>query len=155
MTYIDKLIDNCQRAKAARPVSEFEFSDSSQLNGIKRAIYIIEEIGGDSAKTFNALKEFKSKQRKEDKGRACPRLNAPSKVMYVGSSTTGLKTRIKQHRGQGTEGTYALHLEHWFDGEYRIRVKVYDEPKEVLQIIEDAISYDLSPAFGKQGGNNK
>jgi hypothetical protein len=27
--------------------------------------------------------------------------------------------------------------------------------KEVLQIIEDSLSYDLSPAFGKKGGNNK
>lgn len=150
MIYIDKLMENCQRAKSAKPISEFVLNDDSELNGIRKAIYIIEEIGGDSTRTFNALKEYKQVTK-----RACPKLNSPSKVLYVGSSTTGLETRIKQHRGHGPKGTYALHLKQWFKGEYRIRVKVYDEPKEVLQIIEDSISYDLAPAFGKQGGNNK
>jgi len=40
-------------------------------------------------------------------------------------------------------------------GEYKITILVYDEPIEILQIIEDNISYNLKPAFGKMGGNNK
>jgi Uri superfamily endonuclease len=75
--------------------------------------------------------------------------------MYVGSSTTGVKKRIEQHLGDGPAKTYALHLKHWFEGEYKITVKVYDEPINVLQILEDALSYELQPAFGKRGGNNK
>lgn len=149
MTYIDRLLENCQRAKAAKPKREFVLSDPSQLNGIKKAIYIIEEVGGDDERTFNALKKYK-----KDAKAACPRLNSPSQVLYVGSSTTGLKTRIMQHKGHGSERTYALHLKNWFKGEYRIRIKIYDEPKEVIQIIEDSLSHDLAPAFGKQGGNN-
>ena len=75
--------------------------------------------------------------------------------MYVGSSTTDVKKRIEQHLGNGLKDTYALHLSHWFKGKYKITIRVYDEPIEVLQIIEDALSHDLSPAFGKRGGNNK
>ena len=32
---------------------------------------------------------------------------------------------------------------------------VFDEKKEVLQLIEDNLSFQLKPAFGKLGGNNK
>jgi Uri superfamily endonuclease len=150
MSYIDTLIENCNRAKSAQPAKEFELSDISDLDGIVNAIYIIEEIGGDADKTFIELSNYK-----KAKQRACPRLNAPAQVMYVGSSTTGVKKRIEQHLGDGPKGTYALHLKHWFNGRHRITIKVYDEPLEVIQIIEDALSHDLAPAFGKRGGNNK
>jgi len=76
--------------------------------------------------------------------------------MYVGSSTTGVDKRIKQHIGDGPKGTYALHLRHWFDGEYTVTIKQYDNKlREVIQVIEDDLSDQLKPAFGKQGGNNK
>ena len=57
--------------------------------------------------------------------------------------------------GHGNKGTYALHLSHWFAGKFKITVKQYDVAGDVLQIIEDDLSYSLKPAFGKQGGNNK
>ncbi len=150
MTYIDTLIENCIKAKEARPTNEITYDNSSQLKGIEKAIYMIEEIDGSPEKTFIDFSHYK-----KSKERACPKLNAPSRVMYVGSSTTGIKNRIEQHIGNGYKGTYALHLSHWFTGQYRIIVKVYDVPIEVLQIIEDALSHDLAPAFGKQGANNK
>lgn len=46
-------------------------------------------------------------------------------------------------------------MSHWFKGRYKITIKVYDEELGVLQIIEDNISHNLKPAFGKLGGNNK
>jgi hypothetical protein len=150
MSYIDTLIQNCQKAKIAKPIQVFVLSNDSQLNNIDKAIYIIEELDGDHKKTYEALKAYK-----DSSHRACPKLNAPSPVMYVGSSTTGIKKRIEQHLGDGPEKTYALHLKHWFKGKHRITIKVFDEPLEVLQIIEDALSYELKPAFGKRGGNNK
>ena len=150
MTYIDTLIEKCNRAKAAKPVKDFVVLDISDLDNIDKAIYIIEEVDGDSEKTFIALSNYK-----KSKQRACPRLNAPSQVMYVGSSTTSVKKRIEQHLGIGPKDTYSLHLKHWFKGKHKITIKVYDEPIDVIQIIEDALSHDLSPAFGKQGGNNK
>jgi len=150
MTYIDTLIENCKKAKAAKPVQDFVLSDISELDNIEKAIYIIEEIGGNNEETFNALRNYK-----KTKQRACPKLNAPSSVMYVGSSTTGIRKRIKQHLGDGPKGTYALHLKHWFNGKKKITIKVFSEPAAVIQIIEDALSHDLAPAFGKAGGNNK
>ncbi len=150
MNYIDSLIENCQKAKSAKPISDFVLTDVTQIIGINKAIYIIEEIGGDSNKTFNLFSTYKKL-----KQRACPKLNAPSPVMYVGSSTTGIKKRIDQHLGNGPKDTYALHLKHWFNGQYKITIKVYDEPLAVLQIIEDALSHELNPAFGKRGSNNK
>jgi len=150
MAYIETLIENCQKAKSAKPVRDFVFSDKSQLNNIDKAIYIIEEVGGDSEQTFIALSNYK-----KTKQRACPKLNAPSPVMYVGSSTTGVMKRIEQHLGNGPKDTYALHLKYWFKGKHKITIKVFDEPLEVLQLIEDALSHDLAPAFGKRGGNNK
>ena len=150
MSYIDTLIENCERAKLAQPINEFVISEVSELDGIKTGIYIIEEISGNSQITFDSMLKFK-----KTKKRACPKLNSPSPVLYVGSSTTGIKKRIKQHLGDGPANTYALHLSHWFRGKYKITVKIFEEPIRVLQIIEDSISHELSPAFGKSGGNNK
>ena len=46
-------------------------------------------------------------------------------------------------------------MSQWFDGDYEVRILEYEVPIEILQLIEDAISYDLNPAFGKKLGNNK
>ena len=135
MSYIDTLIENCKSAKAALPSRVIEMEDLSALDGVKKAIYIIEEAEGNPEETFLAFSRYK-----ESKKRACAKLNKPSKVMYVGSSTTGVKKRIEQHMGQGNKGTYALHLSHWFDGKYKVTVKQYDVTDDVLQIIEDDLS---------------
>jgi len=150
MSYIDKLIANCLLAKEAVPIREFELKNISELDGMKQAIYIIEQIDEDIEKTFSNFSEYRKKEK-----RKCAKLNSPCKVMYVGSSTTDVKKRIKQHQGYGHPSTYALHLKYWFDGESKITIRQYDEAKEVLQIIEDDLSDRLKPAFGKQGGNNK
>ena len=150
MSYIDRLIANCQAAKKASPEREFVMEDISGLEGIDQAIYVIEQIDGDSEKTFIEFSQYK-----KTKERSCSKLNSPSQVMYVGSSTTGLKNRISQHIGDGPIGTYSLHLKHWYRGKYKVSIKVYSEPIEVLQIIEDDLSDKLQPAFGKKGGNNK
>ena len=44
MDYIDRLIENCHLAKTSIPVQEFEYKSMDNLDGIKQAIYIIEEI---------------------------------------------------------------------------------------------------------------
>jgi len=87
----------------------------------------------------------------------CPKINGNlSEVLYVGSSTTGVSKRLKQHLGYGPAKTYSLHLCHWLKGDVRISIFEYQEVKrDVLQLIEDAISAEQNPMFGKQGGNNK
>ncbi|WPC75292.1 GIY-YIG nuclease family protein [Vibrio porteresiae] len=92
---------------------------------------------------------------KASHSKACCKVNKPSEVLYVGSSTTGIKKRLTQHLVDCADQTYALHLYAWFKGKYKVDVLEYDEPNEVIQLIEDNISNKLKPAFGKQGGNNK
>lgn len=122
----------------------------SDLIGIEKAIYVIEQTKGDCDETFQNFVRFK-----QSTTRKCARSNSPSLTLYVGSSTTNLRKRISEHMGDGNKATYALHLSHWFNGEYKVTVKVYECSAEVLQIIEDALSDKLKPAFGKQGGNNR
>ena len=150
MSYIDRLIENCMLAKQASPIKEFEFKDLNDLDNIKQAIYIIEEIDGKNEDTFCKYSRYKEKGE-----RKCAKLNSPSNVIYVGSSITGVKKRIEQHIGNGHKETYALHLKYWFKGKFKIIIKQYDVANDVLQIIEDDLSDQLKPAFGKQGGNNK
>ena len=126
MTYIQALIDNCHLALGASPVHQFVIDDFvnqdlAQLDGIKTAIYRIEQLEGDPEKTFLDMSEFKKRG-----DRKCPKLNAPSPILYVGSSTTGLRKRIEQHIGNKHKDTYALHLAHWFDNRCRLTVYQYD-----------------------------
>ena len=150
MSYIDTLIKNCEIAKVAKPIKEFELRCLTQLDNIKQAIYIIEQVDNDIHKVFQDFSEYKAL-----KERKCAKLNIPSKTMYVGSSITGVRKRIEQHKGLSSSSTYALHLKYWFKGELKIIIKQYDQDRDVLQIIEDDLSNQLKPAFGKQGGNGK
>ena len=59
MDYIDKIIEDCQSAKKACALREFEMQNIDDLNGITHAIYIFEEIGGDVQKTYDELKVYK------------------------------------------------------------------------------------------------
>ena len=151
MAYLDDLIEDCRAAKKAKPIRQFIMAELHELKEIKSAIYIIRERNADTVSTFQAFQEFKKK-----KERRCAKLNHPSSTLYVGSSTTGLMKRVKQHLGDGPRSTYALHLSHLAAlQEIEIEILQYDVPREVLQLIEDSISVDLKPAFGKLGGNNK
>lgn len=60
-----------------------------------------------------------------------------------------------QHLKEGPKYTYALHMAHWFKVKVITKILEYNVKLPVLQIIEDSISYNLKPSFGKQGGNNK
>lgn len=153
MSYFDTLIHNVIAAKAATPVKTITIispDDLPLLDGITTAIYSITQTSGCPEESFVSMQKYKG-----SKKRACPKLNEPSSVMYVGSSTTGVRKRIEQHIGLGHPKTYALHLSYWFNEGYEITVSEYDEGREVVQLIEDAISHDLKPAFGKTGSNNK
>ncbi|UAB71685.1 GIY-YIG nuclease family protein [Vibrio sp. SCSIO 43132] len=150
MEYLDRLIDTCNKAKTTSSIAEFKATSFDDIPDIERGIYIIQEIGGNSDFTYQSFVDFKQKKLK-----ACSRVNAPSSVLYVGSSTTGLKKRLKQHLISCPDKTYSLHMYAWFEGAYEVRILQYDAPSEIIQLIEDGISFELSPAFGKQGGNNK
>ncbi|WP_334428569.1 GIY-YIG nuclease family protein [Vibrio alginolyticus] len=150
MEYLDRLIRDCETAKAVKPKSDFTVASFDEVPDIDKRNYIIKEVGGCAESTFESFVDFKRKKLK-----ACSKVNSPSHVLYVGSSTTGLRKRLRQHLVNCPSKTYSLHMYQWFDGKYEVRILEYDVPIEVLQLIEDAMSYDLKPAFGKQGGNNK
>ncbi|WP_415232630.1 hypothetical protein [Pseudophaeobacter arcticus] len=92
-----------------------------------------------------------------------------SYVLYVGSKRrVGLRGRIRQHLSDNASSqTYALKLGCWYPWKCRVHFRQYDLPKsaigsredkfygQVLQIIEDSISEELEPMFGKRGGNAK
>lgn len=84
-----------------------------------------------------------------------------SDVLYVGSSTTDFKTRIKNHLG--TEGTrvYSLHLCKWDNClEYDLKIFAYEVISEsdetierfIVEILEQQFWDKLSPIFGKRSG---
>lgn len=158
MRYLEELKRQCEDAMKAKPRRVFEMKDESDLDGVEHAIYVIDEIGGDPNKTFDRYSEYRKTQSEKDKKdkRACAALNAPSPTLYVGSSTKGIRSRVRQHVGEGPNGTYALHLKHWFEGKYKITIRDYgDLDRSIIQLIEDDLSYELKPAFGKKGGNGK
>jgi hypothetical protein len=150
MNYLEKLISNCESAMKAIPSREFVMQEISELDEITQAIYVIEQEGGSKEETFLEFSRYK-----QTSSRRCARLNSPSIFLYVGSSVTKLKNRIKEHDGDGSPSTYALNLKHWFKGNKKITIKVYDQSREVLQLIEDALADDLKPAFGKKGSNTR
>lgn len=158
-SYLDQLIANCEEAKKALPIREIvldNIKDIDKTKGIKSAIYIIQEVNGCPFKTFNDFTLFKEGEGvKGDKGMRCAQLNSPSEILYIGSSTTSLKGRLKQHTIGVNSGTYALRLNNWFTGQYLIHIKEYDVSREVLQLIEDDLAFELQPAFGKRGPNSK
>ena len=158
MRYLEELKALIEKALKAKPKRIFEMKNLSDLDDVGHAIYVFEEIDGKPKETYEKFSRYKSAQTRKPKAerRACAALNEPSSILYVGSSTTGIKTRIKGHLGDGAKGTYALHLSSWFEGKYKVTVRDYgDLDRRVIQLIEDDLSYELKPAFGKKGGNGK
>ena len=153
MTYLDELIAACKLAKSACPTNEIvlksvEDIDSTMISG--PAVYVIEDLSNDLIATHQKLIQYKATST-----RKCPKINQPSKTMYVGSSQSSVSKRLKQHIGYGPRQTYALNLSFWFDGDFKIRILTYDVSALVLQLVEDDLSHRLRPAFGKRGSNNR
>jgi len=163
--YLNALTRNIKAAQEARASQSITFSvnpcDSEEVvkrctavDGLKNAIYVIsrEPETSDADAIKAQLVAFKKQS-----ARKCPKINTNiSEVLYVGSSTTGVNKRLKQHLGYGHEQTYAMQLCHWFSEEVHVSVFEYEGvERDVLQLIEDAVSCELNPMFGKQGGNNK
>jgi len=152
MKYLEDLIADAAVALKTFPIKEQVITNLDDINllSITKGIYIIEEVNGDKTETFNSFLSHKYKNLV-----AMPKSNLPRDVMYVGSSRKSLKDRLLQHAGYGYRKTYALHLKDWFKGQVKITIKEYNVSDSVLQLIEDAIAFDLSPAFGRRGSNNK
>jgi hypothetical protein len=118
------------------------------------AIYII-KLGptADRVAVRDALNLQKT--RKLD-GRAYPRIHkvSGSEFMYVGSSGNCVK-RLMEHLGFGAKSTYSLHMSSWATGlvgDFEIEILKYtDIDQTVLCAIEDQLSKEMKPLFGRRG----
>ncbi|OTG78981.1 hypothetical protein B9T33_13530 [Acinetobacter sp. ANC 5054] len=152
MRYLDKIIQYCEQAKQTQPERIFVYSKAEPLDLCAHYIYVIEQVGGDIQQSYDDFAAFKAR-----KTHACAKLNQPNTILYVGSSRTGVHKRLKQHLGFGPKGTYALHMNEWFQGEYQISLRQYPATiaPQVLQLLEDDLAQSLKPAFGKLGANHQ
>lgn len=160
MTYVEQLIANAAAAQEAadKPVKRYtiykgdrwDYNPNSKNSSIYTVWATQTENYPNPESIFEAMAEYK-----KTKQRSCPKVNSPNWCLYVGSCITNLKRRINDHLGYGNELTSALQLSHWYYGFWKIEVCEYNTSKEIIQIIEDSLAYDLKPAFGKRGPNNK
>lgn len=118
------------------------------------AIYII-KLGPTA--DWTAVRDAMVRQKTEKlDDRAYPRIheNSPSEYMYVGSSHDCV-SRLIGHFGLGAKKTYSLHMSSWATGlvgGFEIEILKYaDIEQTVLCAIEDHLSQELRPLFGRRG----
>jgi hypothetical protein len=84
-----------------------------------------------------------------------------SDVLYVGSSTTDFKTRIKNHLGTAGTQVFSLHLCKWDNSlDYDLEISVYEVistntetiDRLIVEILEQQFWDKLKPVFGKRSG---
>lgn len=127
----------------------------ASLAGTQTAIYAISLPEADPATIHRALSKARDdKVDGRSYSRVLPLGEAPSNVLYVGSSRT-LRKRLMEHLGFGPKKTFSLHLRQWGHGlgPVRIDVRAYpaDLPNGLLCALEDYMADQLRPLFGKRG----
>lgn len=158
MSYIDDLIHACLIAKQTFAIKTFQFYNTDNLEFLHiykqdKIIYVIELVEGSPQDVFDKLKAFQALKTQY----ACPKINHPARTLYVGSCRSHFPRRMRQHFTEQYPTTSGLHLNQWYQGQVKVRCYVYatDILPEVLQLLEDDLSHQLNPAFGKKGANNK
>jgi len=124
-------------------------------------IYIFKITESDNAiKTIiEAYLKFdkKNKPRVLGKTHNVSRFNKSSNTtscLYVGSSKS-LKSRIKQHLGDGGKRTYSLDLHHWFPKNIDVTIDIYSgnsANQQTIEMIEHGFWDAYQPQFGKRSG---
>ena len=81
-----------------------------------------------------------------------------SGTLYVGSSRSGFRDRMRKHIGTTNTRTYAMHLKEWLKSTPgHIEVEYFTFEDKVshlqLQVIEDSLWDYYSPIFGKKGAH--
>ena len=118
-------------------------------------LYVISRLTDSPSSEIVSRKFADAKDTDGDERRCYPRLNAPSSILYVGSSEK-IHQRLKEHLGFGSKKTFSLQLAAWarqLDLALKICCAQYpaDTPSEVLQALEDTLWFELKPMFGRQG----
>ncbi|GAA6765683.1 hypothetical protein AAFH68_16210 [Flavobacterium sp. CGRL1] len=151
-----------------------EFRDKSTLKGHLHKIpenrypliYVFEIQSAENARTLigqfeDFYLENKRKTDRIEKIKLSKYNKRFSNVLYVGSSTTDFKTRIKYHLGTEAGGVYSMHLSKWDNSfEYDLKISAYQVISQsgqiverfIVEIIEQQIWDKLNPVFGKRSG---
>lgn len=104
--------------------------------------------------TVNAMKKRKRNKYK------LPMVNtnsAASKILYVGKTNNNFKTRLEQHLGYKSPGTYSLHLSQWavdLGLKLELNYAQIDLPNDrimLLEQIENVLHQALKPLLGRSG----
>lgn len=75
-----------------------------------------------------------------------------SKTLYVGSSKD-IRSRIKQHLGDGNKRTYSLDLVYWLPNGIDLTLEIFSlnlQDQNVIETVEQEIWDELKPLFGKR-----
>lgn len=87
--------------------------------------------------------------------------NNNSETLYIGSKMTNIKSRIKEHLGEGYFRTYALQLNKWDnDLEYDLEIEIFtvqtqiqkDYKRNFIELVEQEMWEYYQPIFGKKSG---
>lgn len=129
-------------------------------------IYVLEVRSTAKVKTllkafedFHALNLLKTKNK--DRVNLSKYNKKPSGILYVGSSTTDFRKRVKEHLGTQSSRTYAMHLCKW-DGtlDYEVKISAFQVislsnalvERFIVEILEQQLWDVLQPVFGKRSG---
>jgi hypothetical protein len=138
----------------------------SRLDGITNAVYIVSAQGfpydpKEIEQKFDTLNKVCMCRinNKDDRWNAIAQKKPV--VLYVGSSSDShIKTRLREHWGKCSDGTYSLHLDKWWLKDYPdepLQIDVWEFPEfgkdeqAYLQIAEDILWDTYQPLFGKRG----
>ncbi len=151
---------------------DFEFKEFSSDKPIdytkfnfKKALYFFEldESEEKCEIICNKIKDRKKLKKNELK---LPKVNfenlsGENKILYVGKSLGLFSERLKQHLGEGSEKTYALHLNKWKDNlDLKAKLKLYytsfegiikDDQNDLLELLESSLHNKLKPILGRTG----
>lgn len=118
------------------------------------AIYII-KLGPTA--DWTAVRDAMTRQKTEkldERAYSRPHKASQSEYMYVGSSRDCVN-RLLGHFGLGAKKTYSLHMSSWATGlvgDFEIEILKYtDIEQTVLCAMEDYLSKELKPLFGRRG----
>jgi hypothetical protein len=143
-----------------------EFSSDHLIDcksfNLKKVVYFFELDENDEACEIicNTIKTRKKATRNQLK---LPKVNfqnldTTNKILYVGKSSGPFSERLKQHFGEGSEKSYALHLNKWNDVlKLKTKLKLFyisfegaldEKDKNLLEMLEASLHDKLKPILG-------
>lgn len=133
--------------KLIQSISDWEKSDPS--------LFVYYFLLHENTDVDHVYQKVKSAKTEKIANRAYPRINYPSRYLYVGSSRE-LAKRFKAHLGYSYIGTYAMQLLYWCS-DLNIDVDFFcmrfskNTKPEILQSFEDGFWDAAKPMLGRKG----